>query len=76
MKLKFPGPEFTKDDDALLEFLKANHLDDYVQVKETPLWGELKKVVKVVGNVVIAEDGQIVDGVKVQERGPIFEVEV
>ena len=51
---------------------KANELD-YVEVKESPKWEELKKVTKVVSGQVVTEDGEIVEGVEVVERPPVME---
>ena len=51
-------------------------MTDYVEVKESPKWGELKKEVIVDGNKVITKDGEIVEGITAQERQPIFEVEL
>lgn len=69
---KYPSPEFRRDNDKLLDWIKASGLD-YVEVKETPKWGELKKVAKVAGNQVVTKDGEIVEGVEVIERPPVIE---
>lgn len=69
---KYPNPEFKRDNKKLLGWIKANKLD-YVEVKETPKWGELKKVTKVVNGQVVTEDGEIVEGVEVVERPPVME---
>jgi hypothetical protein len=70
---KYPGPEFKRDDEKLLNWVKSNE-PEFVEVKETPKWGELKKITKVVGNsVVIESTGEIVEGVKVIERPPVME---
>ena len=57
---KYPGLEYRRDNNKLLDWIKANELD-YVEVKETPKWGELKKVTKVINGQVITEDGEIVE---------------
>lgn len=69
---KYPNPEFKRDNKKLLGWIKANKLD-YVEVKETPKWGELKKITKVVNGQVVTEDGEIVEGVEVVERPPVLE---
>lgn len=69
---KYPGPEFRRNNDKLLDWIKANELD-YVEVKESPKWGELKKITKVVNGQVVTEDGEIVEGVEVIERPPVLE---
>lgn len=69
---KYPNPEFRMDNNKLLDWIKANGLD-YVEVKESPKWGELKKVTKVINGQVVTEDGEIVEGVEVIERPPVME---
>ena len=76
LKMKYPGPEFARDEEKLLNYLKENGMPEYIQTKESAKWADLKKVVTVSGDKVITEDGQIVDGVTVVERPPVFEVEV
>lgn len=70
---KYPQPEFKRNNEQLLSWIKANHLNEYIEVKETPKWGELKKTIQVVGNQVVTEDGEIVEGVEVVERPPMVE---
>ena len=69
---KYPNPEFRRDNNKLLDWIKANGLD-YVEVKESPKWGELKKITKVMNGQVVTEDGEIVEGVEVIEREPVLE---
>lgn len=69
---KYPGPEFKRDNDKLLNWTKKN-APEYIEVKEIPKWGELKKITKVVNGQVITEDGEIVEGVEVIERPPVME---
>ena len=70
---KYPGPEFKRNDNELLGWIKSNELKEYIEVKESPKWGELKKVTKVVSGQVVTEDGEIVEGVEVVERPPVME---
>lgn len=71
-------PQFDRDNEALLAWLKQREMTDYIEVKETPKWGELKQQVQVVGEHVVIKDGplkgEIVDGVEVVHRPPIFRV--
>lgn len=69
---KYPNPEFKRNNKKLLDWIKANKLD-YVEVKESPKWGELKKITKVMNGQVVTEDGEIVEGVEVIEREPVLE---
>lgn len=75
LKLKYPALEYKRDESALLKWLKERQMEEYIQVKEIPQWGELKKTVQVAGDKVCV-DGEIVDGVQVVERPPVFDVEV
>jgi len=76
LKLKYQNPEFKRDDTLLLKWLKDNKMNDYIKIEEKLCWSELKKSIDVSGNRVVTEDGQIVEGVEVIERDPLFEVEV
>lgn len=71
-------PLFDRDNEALLAWLKQREMTDYIEVKETPKWGELKQQVQVVGEHVVIKDGplkgEIVDGVEVVHRPPTFRV--
>ena len=71
-------PQFDRDNEALLAWLKQRGMTDYIEVKETPKWGELKQQVQVVGEHVVIKDGplkgEIIDGVEVVHRPPTFKV--
>ncbi len=75
LKLKQPSPEFQRDEAQLLNWLKENALAEYIKVEEKPNWMELKKKVRISGASIVTEEGQIVDGVKVIEKTPVFEIE-
>lgn len=75
IKIKRQAPEFIKDDTKLLNWLKENKKEEFIQVKESPMWGELKKTIKVVGEVIVTEDGEVIYGVVAQERPNKIEVE-
>ena len=72
---KYPSPEFKRDNEKLLNWVKVNR-PDCIETKESPKWGELKKNIIVVGNQVITENGEIVEGVEVIERPPVIEFKV
>jgi len=76
LRLKYPGPDFVRDDDRLLQWLKERNLQEYIKVKESVEWGNLKKATKTFENVVIDENGEIIEGIKVVPKPPVFEVEV
>ena len=75
LKLKKQQPEFSKDEEKLLTWIKAN---GYIQtkVKEMVDWAEFKKLLKFEGENAIDRNGEIVDGIKVVERPDKFEVEI
>lgn len=69
------------DEDAALEHLKANELNQFIQVKESLKWADLKKVVTIVElengtKQCVDENGQIVPGIAVKEQNTTFKVEV
>lgn len=77
LRRKYPGPQFKRDDDKLIKWLKDRQMNEYIKVKESPDWSNLKKALKLTkDNVLVDENGEIVDGVLVVERAPTFEVEV
>jgi len=75
LKLRYPAPEYVRDTEKLLAWLKERGMTEYIKVAEIPQWGDLKKIVQVSGDKVCV-DGEIVDGVEVVEREPEFTVEV
>ncbi|ABN53666.1 MAG TPA: hypothetical protein DEF39_11450 [Hungateiclostridium thermocellum] len=77
LKARAQQPEFCRDDEKLVNWLKQNGMTEFVKVIEKPEWNELKKKVKVIGNSVVYEEtGEVIDGITVQERPPKFTVEV
>jgi len=75
LKIKYQQPEYVRDDEVLIKWLKENKVS-YIKTKETPDWSNLKKLLSVSGEKVVDENGEIVEGVTVVEREPVFEVEV
>jgi hypothetical protein len=72
--IKKQEPEFVRDDAALTEWLKA-HGGKFIKTTASPEWGEFKKVCKTQGEVLVDENGEIVDGVKVIPREERFVIE-
>lgn len=70
---KYPNPQFKRNNNKLLGWIKQNNLDDYVEIKESPKWNELKAITSVKNGQVVTEDGEIVEGVEVIEREPVLE---
>lgn len=63
-------PEYVRDDERLLAWLHGNGKGDYVVVKESVAWGELKKQLRQHNDrMVDLESGEIVDGILVVDKG-------
>lgn len=73
--LKAQAPEYERDEETLVPWLKGNGLSELVKVKESANWAELKKTLKEgPEGTMITVDGEIVPGIKVIEREPKFTV--
>ena len=72
--LKAQAPEYERDEAVLVPWLKKNGLKDLVKVKESANWAELKKTLKESpdGTCMVTADGEIVPGIKVEQRAPKF----
>lgn len=68
-------PKFKRDEDILLQWTKQNK-PEYVKVKESPDWAGLKKEIEVKNNVAVTKDGEIIEGVIVEERPDSINVKV
>ncbi|GAF14893.1 hypothetical protein JCM19046_3547 [Bacillus sp. JCM 19046] len=66
-------PEYIKDERMMFDYAKAN---GFVKVKESADWSAIKKAGKVVGTVLIDENGEQIPGVEVHEREDKFSIEV
>ena len=77
LKLRAQQPEFKRDEDKLIVWLKGTGRADLVKIKESADWSALKKDVDVVnGQAIIKDTGEVVEGVTAIERPPKFSVEV
>lgn len=76
--LKDQGPKYDQDDEKLVPWLKANKMTDLVKVKESANWAELKKMLKETpdGTGMMTGDGEIVPGITVEQRMPVFKVTI
>lgn len=68
-------PKWNFEEDRLLGWLKANDLE-LVRTKEEVNKAELKKKYKIVGNNVVTEDGEIVEGIEIEEQQDSIAVKV
>lgn len=71
---KKASPRFVRDDEKLSEWLEKNNLNDLVEIKKKAKWAELKKITQIVGEQVVTNDGEIVEGVIVEEKPAEFKV--
>lgn len=83
---KRQDPEYKKDEDTVIEWLKANNAEQFVKTEEKLAWAELKKACtgdvdgKLVFREDVDEDGVVtqvfVPGISVEYREDKFDVEV
>lgn len=77
LKFKQLSPEYKRDEEKLTAYLMQNNYTDYIQTVLKPKWADLKKnVVTKDGKAIIADTGEVIEGVEVIEREPVFEVEI
>ena len=90
LKMKFPAPEYVKDEDKLTEWLKKMGYTDYIKTVESPKWGDFKPTTQIQKLPIVDDEGEItgyqinvldangkqIDGVTAVEKPPVFEVEV
>ncbi|NMW84248.1 hypothetical protein HKO22_00630 [Peptoniphilus sp. AGMB00490] len=55
------------DEDLLLKDLEDKHLDEYIKIKKSVDKSKLKKSLKVAGDSVVDENGEIIEGIKITE---------
>ena len=60
-------PQWNYDEDKLVKWLKENN-QDLIRIKYEPDKNEIKKTYKIVGTNVVTGDGEIVEGITVEER--------
>ena len=72
LKRKLSKQDYVHDDEVLTKWLKDNIPDLIV---EKPMWGEVKKLLQISdGNAVIAETGELIEGVTIAEKPSEFSV--
>ena len=79
MVLKDQEASYETDDDVLIPWLKKNGLAEFVQVKESSRWGDLKKKIKIDdenGVAMLPTTGEVIPGIKVTAREQKFTVRV
>lgn len=68
-------PKWNYNDRELLDWLKENQ-PELIRVKEEPNKVEIRKAFKVAGENVVTEDGEIVEGITIEEREPKVTIKV
>lgn len=77
LSLRAQQPEFIRNNNVLLAWLKESGLTDFVRVTEEPDWASLKKHVEARGGMaVFVKTGEVVGGVTVRPRPPQFRVTI
>ena len=78
--LKKQGPTYTRDEDALLAFLKASGRTDCIKTipaTEKPAWDKYKPFTTVYnGTLIDTETGEVVAGITVTQNPDRFEVKI
>lgn len=74
---KKAGVDFDVDSEALAGWLRESGREDFLAVTVKPMWGEIKKRLAAdpeSGAVVIAETGEVVEGVTAVEKPETFSI--
>lgn len=76
LRLKQQQPEFKRNDEKLLQWVKANK-PRLVKIKESVDWASLKELIAIYKESAIdIQTGEVIDGIEVVDREDKFEVEV
>lgn len=79
LTLKRGGWDYNRNEPELVDWLRRAGMDSYIKetVKYSPMWGELKKLTKTddSGNIVLAETGEVIEGVKAVMAPDTFKIE-
>ena len=76
LKLKYGKLQYRHDDKALLKFLQDRDMTDYIKTTQAPKWGDIRKTLVPAGDKAVNSDGEIVEGVTVEQGPEEFKVEV
>jgi len=70
-------PEYSRDDDILLDYLEKEGFTSLIKIKREPDWASLKKELTKSGDQAVSTiTGEIVPGVTVIERPDKFDVQI
>ena len=73
--LKKQNPEYNRDDDTVIAWLKKSGATEYVKTVESLDWANLKKDATVLGDKLINADGEEIPGITVVAKPDKFTVE-
>lgn len=76
---KYPAAKIERDDNAMISWLRANNLERFIRVKETPAWDELKKSsvhFDSDGCAIYTPTGEVMAGVAAVPQEPVFRLEI
>lgn len=70
------GIEYKRDDGAVLTWLNENRLDQFIKTKLDVDWKELKTRTSITedGMVVFDDTGEIIDGIKAEQKPDTFDI--
>jgi hypothetical protein len=74
---KLGGIDYQRDDGKLTGWMMEHEFDELVDVKVTPKWGSFKRLLTAdpeTGVVVLAETGEVVEGLKAERKSDTFDV--
>lgn len=69
-------PKWSYDENTLVSSLKSLGLDEYIKTEEKPVKKDIKKALQIAGNKAVTEDGQVVEGIEIEEREESFGVAI
>lgn len=77
LTLKKAAKKPKPDVDKLTEWLAANGYTNFIKTEQSPRWGDFKKLLNCSGEVVtIAETGEVVEGVILEDAPDEFQVDI
>ena len=68
-------PKWVYDDEKIIEWLRTND-PELIRIKEEPSKEDIKKKYTIVGNNVVTENGEIVEGITIEERPESITIKV
>lgn len=75
LSFKKQAPEYIKADEELLAFVKQS-TPEFLKITEAVDWDTMKKNCQIVGDQLVTPDGEIVQGITVNERDDSFTVKI